>query len=315
MSASSRDLVAAERVDGDLATAVRRQAGDRGIEQHPQTGAVRRILAPVGTDQQQERRVRGLEQLAEQGRTVDVAPLQVVDGEDQRLAVADPREELAQGTESPAAKLLRVLDVGRALGRFGHGVNPAQHGEHPRQRRHVAGHQALGFVPMQPAQEACERVDQRVDRLVGDRLLLVASAAQHDRLAALDQSIEESLEERALAGPRPAMDEDGAGLAAPDGRERFGELGELLLAADEEPRSRAGSGRGRRRGAAARTAEPLQDLLAGRTIPRVSLQQVHAEVIQLVRHRRVDRPGLRRVGELLLHHHVERLARRMAASP
>ena len=48
----------------------------------------------------------------------------------------------------------------------------------------------------QAHQVAAQRIDDAVDRLVRDRLALVGPAAQDDRLAALDQLVEEVLDER-----------------------------------------------------------------------------------------------------------------------
>ena len=197
------------------------------------------------------------------------------------------------------------MDVGRTVGRLGDGIDPPQHGEDARQRSDVAGHQALGLVAVQPPEVPGQRVDQRVDRLVGDRFLLVAPAAQDDRLAAFQQSLEEPREQRALAGARPAVDEHGAGPAAADGGERKVELGELRLAADEQPRPRGRPGCAGR----ARAAQPPDDLVAGRAVRRVATQQVDAQRVEVVRHGRVELFGRRGVGHPLLHHHVERTAR------
>ena len=96
---------------------------------------------------------------------------------------------------------------------LGHRLDPPQHGKNLRQRRHIPRHEGVGLAPGQPAQVPGERVDQRVNRLVRHRLLFVAPPGQYDRLAALEQPLQESLDERALADPRAAVNEHGHRLA------------------------------------------------------------------------------------------------------
>ena len=56
-----RRLVAAEGVDHDLAPGLGGRPETGRIQQHAEAGAVRGVLAPVGADQQQERRIGRLE--------------------------------------------------------------------------------------------------------------------------------------------------------------------------------------------------------------------------------------------------------------
>ena len=69
-----------------------------------QKGAVG-VLAAVAGDEQQRRRVGRTQDRAEQRRRVDVAPLQIVDGEHQRPAIGDARQQLAQRVEGAPPEL------------------------------------------------------------------------------------------------------------------------------------------------------------------------------------------------------------------
>ena len=128
-------------------------------------GLVVCLLVAVGHHEQERRRVRRAHQLEEQRRAVDVAPLHVVDEDDQRLPLRRAREELAQRGERALAHHLRI-----ARGRLR---------ERPRCRPRAGGPGTGARAPRCLAaaraarrasggdQVAAERVDDAVDGLVG----------------------------------------------------------------------------------------------------------------------------------------------------
>ena len=125
------------------------------------------------------------DQVRKQGGAVDVAPLKVVDRQDQRRSLREP----FQSSRSPA-KVRRRSSCWSGISAACRGgptaiaSTPCSTGNDPRQERHVLGQQAPRLAGRQPLQIPRQRVDQAVQRLVRDRFPLVAAPREHDRLVA-----------------------------------------------------------------------------------------------------------------------------------
>ena len=77
-------------------------------------------------------------------RAVDVAPLQVVDRQDQRRLLRQSLQELAQPGKRATAQLLLVGHLRRLAGApVGNRLDTLQHGKRPRQEGHVRRQQRL----------------------------------------------------------------------------------------------------------------------------------------------------------------------------
>jgi hypothetical protein len=196
----------------------------------------------------------------------------------------------------------------------GDGLDAPQHGEQPCQRVHVARQQLRCFLGGQAHHVAAERVDDVVERLVRHRLALVAAPAQDDRVVVLDELVGEAAHQRALAHARQPVHEHGDRLALLRLLERHAQRLQVCVAPDEELAVLAGVGGrlgvedGRRCGVARQVA---QDLGAAGAAPRVTPQQVAAELIEVVGDaadhlRRRDRLELLLLAQDLEHGSVER---------
>ena len=144
-------------------------ATDEGRVHHLAQGAQERagrlVLVTESPNRKHDRRVRGTKQFGQHQGAVGVAPLQVVDGQDQRTTVADPRQKLAQAGEGTTTDLVWVVGLdGRSRGR-GDGRDSAQNREDPRQRMDVARQQSRHVTRRQMAEVATQRVDQAIQRL------------------------------------------------------------------------------------------------------------------------------------------------------
>ena len=106
-----------------------------------------RFFAAEAQHREHGRRARRPKQLLEQDGAVRVGPLQVVDADDQRPAIRQPAQQLAQRLECPAPKTERIDAPGLLIpARVRDGVHLQQHREHSRQRRHIGRQQ-----PSRPA--------------------------------------------------------------------------------------------------------------------------------------------------------------------
>src|SRR5262249_29988649 len=159
-----------------------------------------------------------------------------------------------------------------------------------------AGQQRLRLQQRQGLQVPAEGVHQAVQRLVRHGLLLVATARQHDRLAALRQPVEETLDQRRLAYTGAAVNVKPYGPSLPASVEPGCQGLEVQRTADH------GNFRGRcypgcrGRGAFRRLgAEPAEDVVPGRALPRIAAQQVPAERAEVVRDFLDEAGGVRRV--------------------
>ena len=172
------------------------------IEQGAQERLRGRFLTPEAQQREHGGRARRPQQLVEQHRTVGVGPLQVVDAHDERLAIRETREQVAQRLERTPPQTRQIAAV-----RFlipppvGHGSHLQQHWEHARQRRHVGGHQRLDILARHRREMAAQIVDDPVERLVWHRLVFVAPAGEHDHAGLRTDLAEKAPDQRALADP------------------------------------------------------------------------------------------------------------------
>jgi len=265
----------------------------------------------------------------EERRAVEVAPLEVVDRDDEappRRHAPQQRAQAREGAPPELGRVGRLLSRARARssarargcrGRHRDGLHAAEHGEQPQQRHELArrGQQPLDLARLEPPQVPRERVDHAVDGLVRHGLALVAAAGEADRLAPPGEPGKEPLDERALPHARRPVDVHGDRAPEPrDGAERAGEGGELAQAADERGPlvARDGSGSpdpgrrdrlldrdpGRRAGihaahaahAARPRADALEDLIVVGPVVGVAGEEVEAEVLEVLG----DRIALRR---------------------
>ena len=177
----------------------------------------------------------------------------------------------------------------------GDGFDALQHRKHPGQKRHVLRQQALRLAGRQPLQVPRQGVDQAVERLVRDRFSLVAPAREDDGLVLLDQLVEERSNQRGLAGPRPAEDEDRLGLAAVERGEQ------ACRGPGDAATARSGEAGGSSSGTSIELGDPAaqlrDDFTPGRPLGRVSVEERDAEPHQVLRQpvdqrvRRRRRPG------------------------
>src|SRR5207245_10967767 len=210
-----------------------------------------------------------------------VAPLQVVDEEHERPAVRYPDEQLTQGPEGAALQLERVGDVeDRAAGAV-HGPDLAEHGEDLRESEDVVREESLRLRRRETPKITAQGVDQGVERLVGNRLPLVATPDEDHRLAvSVLQLLQEAPNERALAHPRAAVDRHDDRPAPFRGLERVARRPEMLLAADEE-RGTWRKGWGQDRGG--RSHQRPEHLAPGGPGGRITAQQVPAQLVEVAR--------------------------------
>ena len=199
------------------------------MEERLEERAGRAILGAIGPEEQEDGGVGGSEQLGDQGGAIDVAPLEVVDGQDQRRPVAQPGQQLTQGREGATAQLLGVRALEDPARGLGPGLDLPQAGEDPRQRGHVPRQEGRDFGFRQVPQVPPERVDQAIEGLVGDRLSLVAAAGQDDGVAPLDPLVQEAPEQRRLAGTRVPVEVEDHGAAS--GHRGQGLIERLAMAA------------------------------------------------------------------------------------
>ena len=144
-------LLGGQRFDHDLATLGARGLILAGLQQPGQAGVRLTVLAPVAAEEQQGRRIGGTHQVGEEVGAIEVAPVEVVDIQDQRPPVRDPGQQLPQRGEGPAPQLLLIGRLEAAQRGPGDGLDPPQDGEDPRQRRDVARQEGLGLQPGQAA--------------------------------------------------------------------------------------------------------------------------------------------------------------------
>jgi hypothetical protein len=100
-------------VDGQFAPIDGRNRASPGASEGLQERARFCQLAPVRAEQEERGRVRRLEYIRQQGRAVDVPPLQIIDEHDERTA-AEPGRQPAQAADGTTAQLTLVGRVSRS---------------------------------------------------------------------------------------------------------------------------------------------------------------------------------------------------------
>ena len=195
-------VVDIEGSDGDVADL---RALRPALAHLHQQGAPLGLLVAVRHEQEQRRRVGRTEDLDEERRAVEVAPVRVVDEEDERLDLTQGREELAQRTEGALSQTPPVV-LARLARRGRHARDALHDGEEAAQRPDVL-RQEQGLAGVRHAhQVAAEGVDHAVDRLERDRLALEDAATQDDGLAVHRQVVEEVMDGRRLPHARASAD-------------------------------------------------------------------------------------------------------------
>ena len=250
-------------------------------------GGQRRRFAPHGGHQQQPGCAGCTHQLLEQDQAVGVRPLQVVDEQQEPLALGQPREQLAQPGKRLPPQLLRVGRLGGHLHCRQDG-NPLQDRKDLQERQGVtlARKQARDADRVLPDEVPRERIHDTVERLVGDVLPLVAATGEHQdrRLAQLERAGKVP-HERALAHPRFAAHHHHLGCLRA-GHQGVVEQPQLPRPPDER-RFRRPGGRFRRVSWLGKPivtrGDPRADLLAVQPLRRIADQQVHAQLIELRR--------------------------------
>jgi len=214
-------------------------------------------------DQEQRRRPGRTDHVGQQHQAIDIAPLQIVDDQDQRrAALREPPEQAAQGGIHPPPALDRIEWFsprlrGRWLFR-----DSKHHRKRIGQKRDVDG-------------------EDPVEGVVRNRFALVAASGEHDGTGA-GCLFGEAAHERGLSHARFAFDEDRDGTAIRRG-ERRAQSSELGAPADKRRR-------GRRRD---RCADPLAgarrspgasaDVLGRGACRRLVTQERETQGLQIIR--------------------------------
>ena len=267
-----------------------RRGGDR-LADLAQKWTSFQVFGTKTADEQQARRLRRANQVGEQDRAVDVAPLKVVDGQDQGPLLAQPPRAARAGAAK--ARRLQLLLVGhfrRLAARQRHGLDALQHRKDPRQKGHVRRQQARRVAGRQPLEMTRQGVDQAVERLVRHRFSFVTAPREHDGVVFLDQLVEERSNQRGLAGARAAEHKDRLGRAAaqrgkqpvqhlamprpPDQGKRAAELGDVGQFGHQ-------------------AAQACDHITARRSLGRVSVEEGDAEAHQVFRQPLDERIGAR----------------------
>ncbi len=276
-------------VMADDALAGAQRQGGEGI----QAFAALEVFRAVGEQHQHRRRSIASDEVAQQCRAFDIAPLEIVDRQHHRLAGAHLDQQRAQ---CGARLLAGVLGVARLAGlrhQLGHRADALEHREHARQAGHARRQGLADAVRRQRQEVAGEGVDEGVDRLVRHQLVLVAASGEHQRALGLGLLVE-AVDQGALARAARALQVADHRGAVARGGERAAQRRELRLAADERPRLRAPLRLG---------IEQREDLLSLRALAGLAAQQRQAQRLELLRHAVGQLGGHRRVEDLLVAQH------------
>ncbi len=232
-------IVERERLDLDLA-----YLGALGPSpaQIRKKGTGRRVFRAVRRHQQDWRRRGRPHHLHEEGGAVGVAPLNVVDEDDDRVPRREGPEKLAQGAERKLPEDLRV--AGRGLRERVDPRYAPEHGKEVRERPDGVRQRQLRLLHQVP----CERVDDAVDRLVGHRFPLVDPPAKDEDLSAALEGIELAeivVNEGRLAEAGPSGDSHSHGAAVRGRLERVGQRPDLQRGRRSSPTGRGWASDGR----------------------------------------------------------------------
>ena len=152
------------------------------------------VLVAIREDEQERRGRRLANELEEQGRAVRIPPLDVVDVDDEGPRLRERRDEIAERVACTLSSARRVrVRAGRDRSDARHASKDREKtSERPGIGRQPGEPPALG----QPQQVPAQRVDDAVNRLERNGLALVGASAQHHGLTALDQFVDEVLDDR-----------------------------------------------------------------------------------------------------------------------
>ena len=128
-----------KNAEGKVATLRSAGVGHRATEQL-KNGADIRLLAAIHPDEKRHRGIGPAQQLGDDHAAVEIAPLQIVDAQHQRNAVAEPGQQLAQGRCSTAPDFLIAGAVLRALRGIDKGRHVLKDSKHSDQRTGVTRH-------------------------------------------------------------------------------------------------------------------------------------------------------------------------------
>ena len=155
-----------------------------GCEQALEQRAAPHFLDPVGGEEQEWRRVLWTHELGQQWSAVGVAPVQVVDEQNQSSRTRDPGQQLAQRRKGAPPDLVRISGYDAELGPAGLGdrLDPFQRREQPRECLDVAGQEGFYLAVAEAGQVVADSVHQAVDCLVVQGLARVAASAEDEQL-------------------------------------------------------------------------------------------------------------------------------------
>src|SRR5262249_41152697 len=108
-------LLAREWIDGQFAPFLRRRAGSLRLTHCLQAGARFLILAAIASHHQEPRRPWRFQKKRQQAGTVNVAPLQVINVDNEWGLRADASEHVTKASECQIAQLNQVLESGRLV--------------------------------------------------------------------------------------------------------------------------------------------------------------------------------------------------------
>src|SRR4030095_3935748 len=129
---------------------------------------------------------------------VGVRPLQIVDPDHEQLPRGKLRQHRTQRLERAASEAegIRLFGVASADG-LRNRLHLEQHWKDTRQRRYIARQEIAHVLRWIRCQIAAQAVHDTVEPFVWNRLVLVAPAGEHHRLAI--QVVEELTDQRTLA--------------------------------------------------------------------------------------------------------------------
>ena len=203
------------------------------LDERPQERLERDLLRAETDNHQQAGRVWRLQQALEQCRAVGVRPMQVVDDQQQRMALADSREDRPQRREGQSTlrgRLQRLRSRLRAAANRGY---LQQNREGARERAHVVGHQRFDGFRGQSSEVHAQAVHEAIDSFVRNRLVFVTAAAQDDRARDSGGLVGELPHQSALADAGGPMNTDETSASFLCRRERLAERRQISFTTDK----------------------------------------------------------------------------------
>src|SRR5262249_13127635 len=143
---------------------------------------VRRLFAAVRKEGEQRRSVEWAQDLGEQKGGVGVAPLDIVDTQDQWPRARDALQQIAQSADRTPARFLWIRNLEVEHARFLDCLDATQDRKQARERDDVARDELATCCLVELDQMRTERVHDAVESLVRNRLTLVTAAGEHDRV-------------------------------------------------------------------------------------------------------------------------------------